>query len=346
MKHIAGGWIVAAVLVLGAGCRGPDAEPGGETILSRAAGEPEPAGAGTLLRVDPRFDDLVPPDATIEQVAGGFEFTEGPVWLPDEDALLFSDIPANTIYRWSEDDSVSVYLSPVYEGGREGLIGSNGLLLDPRGRLVICEHGHRRISRLEEDGSRTVLVESYLGQRLNSPNDAVYDSGGRLYFTDPPYGLEEQDDSPLKELDFNGIYRLRPDGGLELLHREQSRPNGIALSPDESTLYVANSDAERLLWMAYDVGPDGLSNGRVFHDATGHEAEGSADGMTVDRDGNVFATGPGGVWVFAPDGTHLGTIQPHEVPANAGWGDDGRTLYMTARTGLYRIRLSTEGEIP
>lgn len=333
----------------GAACGAPDADggdTGGQEAASRAVGGAESAGAGSILRADPRFDDLVPDGATIERVAGGFEFTEGPVWLPDEERLLFSDIPANAIYQWSEADSASVFLESLYEGDREGLIGSNGLTLDPEGRLIICEHGNRRISRLEEDGSRTVLVDSYRGRRLNSPNDAVYRSDGWLYFTDPPYGLQEEDDSPLKELDFNGIYRLSPDGELELLSREQSRPNGIAFSPDERTLYVANSDAERLLWMAYDVGPDGLSNARVFYDATGHEAEGSADGMTVDRDGNVFATGPGGVWVFAPDGTHLGTIQPDEIPANAAWGDDGHTLYMTARTGLYRIRLSTRGRIP
>ena len=187
---------------------------------------------------------------------------------------------------------------------------------------------------------------NFEGGQLNSPNDAVYSSDGWLYFTDPPYGFAEQEESPLRELDVNGIYRLSPDGELELLYRDQTRPNGIALSPDETTLYVANSDASQKVWMAYDIGADGVSNPRVFYDVTSEQAEGSPDGLKVDHAGNLFATGPGGVWVIAPDGTHLGTIQPDEVPANVGWGDDGRTLYMTARTGLYRVRLTTEGTIP
>ena len=189
-------------------------------------------------------------------------------------------------------------------------------------------------------------MDNYEGHRLNSPNDAIYSSDGWLYFTDPPYGLEGNEESPLRELDFNGIYRLSPEGELELLARDQSRPNGIALSPDETTLYVANSDAIQKLWMAYDVSADGASNPRVFYDVSDQTAPGAPDGMSVDNAGNIFATGPGGVWVFAADGTHLGTIMPDEVPANVGWGDDGRTLYMTAQTGLYRIRLTTEGSIP
>ena len=205
----------------------------------------------------------------------------------------------------------------------------------------------RRSSKNRESGfgQRTTVVDSYQGRRLNSPNDAVYSTDGWLYFTDPPYGLEGLEESPLRELDFNGIYRLSPDGELELLYADQTRPNGIALSPDERTLYVANSDANDKVWYAYDVGDDGLSNPRVFYDVNDQTAPGAADGMTVDLAGHIFATGPGGVWIFAPDGTHLGTIQLDEVVANAGWGDDGRTLYMTASTGLYRIRLTTEGPI-
>ena len=189
-------------------------------------------------------------------------------------------------------------------------------------------------------------MEAYDGDQLNSPNDAVYASDGALYFTDPPYGLEGLEESPMRELDFNGVYRLGPGGELELLVRDLSRPNGIALSPDEQTLYVANSDAENVVWMAYDLDDAGASNGRVFYDANDQTAPGAADGMKVDRAGNLFATGPGGVWIIAPDGTHLGTINTGEVTANVAWGDDGRTLYMTASTGLYRIRLSTVGPIP
>ena len=227
-----------------------------------------------------------------------------------------------------------------------GSVGSNGLTRDSEGRLLLAEHGRRQVTRIENDGSHTVLVDSYEGRRLNSPNDLVYRSDGWLYFTDPPYGLGEGDQSPLKELDFNGIYRLSPGGDLELLYSDQSRPNGLAFSPDETTLYVANSDASEAVWMAYDVSDEGLANARVLLDVTGHPDTGGADGLKVDSQGHIFATGPGGVWVIAPDGTHLGTIQPDEVPANVGWGEDGRTLYMTARTSLHRIRLTTEGVIP
>ncbi len=303
---------------------------------------------GSVLRLDPRVDALVPTDAQIEKLAEGFVFIEGPVWLRGESRLLFSDVRGNTIYQWTEADGASPFIDPVFEGDREGLrsISSNGLTLDADGRLIICEHGNRRISRVDADGTRTVLVDRYEGQRLNSPNDATYGSDGSLYFTDPPYGLDGLEDSPLREIDFNGVYRLRPNGELELLVRDQTRPNGIALSPDESTLYVANSDAENRVWMAYDLDESGASNARVFYDLNDEEADGAADGMEVDRAGHLFATGPGGVWIIAPDGSHLGTIMMPEVTANVAWGDDGRTLYMTGSTSLYRIALSTEGVIP
>ncbi len=305
-------------------------------------------GAGSVLRVDPRLNALIPADVRIEKLADGFTFTEGPVWRRSDSRLFFSDVRDNTLYQWTESEGVTPFLQPVFEGdmtGR-GSVSSNGLTLDSKGRLVVCEHGYRQVSRIEVDGSRTVLVDNFEGGRLNSPNDAVYSSTGWLYFTDPPYGLADAEESPLRELNFSGIYRLSPDGELELLYSEQTRPNGIALSPDETILYVANSDANRKVWMAYDIGKDGVSNPRVFYDVTPEKAEGVPDGLKVDRAGNLFATGPGGVWVITPDGTHLGTIQPDEIPANVGWGDDGRTLYMTARTGLYRIKLTTEGAIP
>jgi len=319
-------------------------------VLTVTCGTPEQAtapGAGSILRVDSRLNALVPADARIEKLADGFVFTEGPLWIESESRLLFSDVQANTIYQWTEAEGASPFIDPVFEGdvtGRQS-VSSNGLTLDAGGRLIICEHGNRLISRLEDDGTRTTIVDNYQGRRLNSPNDAVYSTDGWLYFTDPPYGLEGLEESPLKELDFNGIYRLSPDGELELLYADQTRPNGIALSPDERTLYVANSDANDKVWYAYDLDDDGVSNPRVFYDVNDQTAPGAADGMTVDLAGHIFATGPGGVWIFAPDGTHLGTIQLDEVVANAGWGDDGRTLYMTASTGLYRIRLTTEGQI-
>ena len=337
---------VCVLVGLPSGCGAPESTstPGEDT----ESGAPPGSGAGTILRVDPRLDALVPPDAHIEKLAEGFIRTEGPVWSRSESRLLFSDVRGNTIYEWTEADGASAFVDPVFEGDRTGLrsISSNGLTLDAEGRLIMCEHGNRRISRLETDGSRTTLAGDYEGRRLNSPNDATYSLEGWLYFTDPGSALEGRDESPLRELDFNGIYRLSPDGELELLYRDQSRPNGIALSPDESTLYVANSLGSEALWMAYDLDDSGVSAPRVFYDVTAEEAEGVPDGMKVDASGNIFATGPGGVWVFTPDGTHLGTIMPDEVPANVAWGDDGRTLYMTARTGLYRIRLTTEGSLP
>ena len=335
---------LAAILVVACGASDP-AAPVNE---DEAVTPPQDTGVGTILRVDPRVDALVPPDARIEKLAEGFTFIEGPVWIRSESRLLFSDVRGNEIYQWTEADGASTFIDPVFEGDRTGRrsISSNGLTLDAEGRLIICEHGNRRISRLEADGTRSVVVEQFEGGQLNSPNDAVYSSNGSLYFTDPPYGLEGLEESPMRELDFNGVYRLNSDGELELLVRDQTRPNGIALSPDEQTLYVANSDAENMVWMAYDLDDEGASNGRVFYDVNDQTAAGAADGMKVDRAGNLFATGPGGVWIIAPDGTHLGTISTGEVTANVAWGDDGRTLYMTASTGLYRIRLSTEGVIP
>ena len=326
---------------LAAACGAPEPEPAAEATAPDT-------GAGTILRVDPRFDALVPADARIEKLADGFVFTEGPVWDRAGGRLLFSDVRGNGVYQWTEADGTSPVIEPVFEGDRTGLrsVSSNGLTLDADGRLVLCEHGNRLISRVEADGTRTTLVDRYEGNRLNSPNDAAYASDGWLYFTDPGSALEGRDASPLRELDFNGIYRLGPEGELELLYGDQSRPNGIALSPDEATLYVANSDPEQKVWMAYDLGAEGVTNPRVFFDVNDQTAEGAADGLKVDDAGNLFATGPGGVWVIAPDGTHLGTIMPDEVPANVAWGDDGSTLYMTARTGLYRIRLTTGGTIP
>ena len=316
-------------------------------VVAAACVPDQGPGAGFILRVDPRFDDLVPANALIEKLADGFIFIEGPVWIWQESVLLFSDVRDNIIYQWTEEAGASPMIAPVFEGDPTGLrsVSPNGLTLDSQGQLVIAEHGNRLISRLEVDGTRTTLVDNYQGRRLNSPNDVVYGLDGWLYFTDPPYGLEGLEESPLRELDFNGIYRLGPAGQLQLLNADQTRPNGIVLSPDDLTLYVANSDENQMVWYTYDIGERGLSEPRIFYDVSDQTALGVPVGMTDDLAGNIFATGPGGVWIFAPDGTHLGTIQPDEVPANVAWGDDGYTLYMTARTGLYRIQLNTEGRI-
>ena len=314
---------------------------------SNAVSQTSAAGAGTLVRIDPAMDALVPADALIEKLSGGFAFTEGPVWHRRFGHLMFSDLRSNAIHIWDDAEGLSTFMQPVFEGESEtSSVGSNGLNIDSQGRLILMEHGNRRVSRME-NGNTVVLADNYQGKRLNSPNDSAYRSDGWLYFTDPPYGLAGLEDDPARELDFNGIYRLSPDGELELLESGQTRPNGIAFSPDERTLYVANSDAENKVWMAYAVRDDGtLGTGRVFFDVNDQNETGAADGLKVDVDGNLFATGPGGVWIFDANGKHLGTIKPDEVPANVAWGDDGSPLYMTARTGLYRIRLSTSGKIP
>lgn len=296
------------------------------------------------------MDEIAPATTRIEKLAGGFTFTEGPVWMK-EGYLLFSDIPANVIRKWTPDGQVTVFLEKSgYEGTDApagAFIGSNGLTLDSEGRLIVCEHGNGRVTRLEKDGSRTVVADKYQGKRLNSPNDAVFKSDGWLYFTDPPYGLVKQDEDPKKELKFNGIYRVK-DGKLELLYREMTRPNGLAFSPDEKYLYVANSDPARKVWMRFEVtAKGGLANPQVFFDAASSTEAGLPDGMKVDQKGNLYCTGPGGVWIFSPEGKHLGTIKPPEVPANCAWGDaDGKTLYMTARTGLYRVKLGIAGIRP
>lgn len=238
----------------------------------------------------------------------------------------------------------SGYTGSVPFTGKEP--GSNGLAFDRRGRLVLCEHGDRRVARLESDGSKTTLASRYLGKRLNSPNDLVFRSNGDLYFTDPPFGLPGTFDDPDKELDFQGVYRLTPDGELTLLADDIRAPNGIALSPDEKVLYITDVDPNRPAWRAFDVAKDGsIANQRVFHDGAAWKAPnyGGPDGLTVDRQGNLFAARPGGVNVFAPDGTLLGAIEIGSTTSNCAWGEDGSVLYITASTAVYRMELTTTG---
>jgi gluconolactonase len=304
---------------------------------------------GRIVREDPRLDELLASDARIEVLATGFQWTEGPLWVRDGGYLLFSDIPRNSIMKWTQEAGVSLFMKPAgYTGvtdyGREP--GTNGLLLDPQGRLVACEHGDRRVSRLEKNGGKRTLIDNYMGKRLNSPNDAVYRSNGDLYFTDPPYGLAKGPDDPARELDFCGVYRLAVDGKVTLLTKEMTRPNGIAFSPDEKTLYVAQSDPRKAIWMAFPMNGDGTTGkGRVFADATAmvDKLPGLPDGLKVDARGNLFATGPGGVHVYAPDGKRLGRIETGEKTANCAWGDDGATLYMAADMYICRVRTRTRG---
>jgi gluconolactonase len=300
-----------------------------------------------VVRLDPALDRILPPAARLEKLAGGFQFTEGPLWHPDG-YLLFSDPNANAIYRWSPDGSVSVFRTKSgYSGpdiGRYHQPGSNGLTLDRDGRVTINEHGNRRVTRLEPTGKITVLADRYEGKRLNSPNDLVYRSDGALFFTDPPFGLPKVFDDPGKELPFSGVYRLR-DGQLRLLTRELTGPNGIAFSPDEKYLYVSNWDLARKVLMRYEVDRDGsLQNGVVFYDFTSETEPVALDGVKVDVEGNVYVSAPGGVWILSPAGKPLGRIVPPEHDANLAFGDaDGRSLYLTATAGVYRIRVNIPG---
>ena len=307
----------------------------------------ETSGVGSIVRLDPAFDSLVPRDAQIEKLAGGFQFTEGPVWRPQERLLWFSDVMANVVRQWSPDGKATIAVEHAgsdLDGSAGALIGPNGEITDKDGAVLICQHGNRRIVRVAKGLHISPLVERFEGKRFNSPNDLVYKYDGSLYFTDPPYGLTKQDDDPAKELPFNGVFRFA-SGKLQLVIRDLTRPNGIAFSPDQKTLYVANSDEKHKVWMRYDVADDGsVSNGRVFFDVTAEKEDGLPDGMKLDSQGNLYCAGPGGVWVFSPQGKHLGTIKPPETPANCNWGDDGKSLYITARTGLYRIKLAASGE--
>ncbi len=307
---------------------------------------------GEVVRLDDRINELIGRDAKIEVVGSGFEWAEGPVWVRDGGYLLFSDIPRNSIMKWTEAEGVTLFLKPSgftgrVDYGREP--GSNGLTLDHDGRLVACEHGDRRISRLEKDGGKKTLIDSYLGKRLNSPNDLAYKSNGDLYFTDPPYGLPKNWDDSRRELDFCGVYRLSSDGKVTLLNKELSRPNGIAFSPDEKTLYIANSDPDRAVWMSYPVLADGtLGPGKVLYDATEAVRKGLPglpDGMKVDAKGNLFAGGPGGINVITPAGSLIGRIDTKQRTANCAWGGDGSVLYMAADHYLCRIQTRTRGAV-
>jgi gluconolactonase len=320
-------------------------------VLTAEASAVEAAAPETPIeRLDQRFDALVPAGARLDKVADGFTWVEGPLWRRDEGDLLFSDVPGNAIFRWREKEGASLFLKPAGSSGGADFDGpepgSNGLALDPEGRLVLCQHGDRRVARRESDGRLTPLAERYEKKRLNSPNDLVYRSNGDLYFTDPPFGLPRAFSDPGKELDFQGIYRLSKDGSLTLLTREVRAPNGIGFSPDEKTLYVANADRENPLWLAFPVLEDGtLGKGRVFHDGRAwvKRWEGVPDGLKVDRNGNVFAAGPGGLRVFSPDGTHLGSFITGVATSNCAWGEDGSTLFITAGPAIYRVRLITRG---
>jgi len=303
----------------------------------------------TIDRIDSGLDAIVPSNPKLYKLAEGFKFTEGPLWV--KDGLVFSDPNDNRIYHWSTNGSLEVLRERSGYAGADiaeyGQPGSNGITQDKEGRLVLCQHGNHAIVRLEKDGTLTKLVDSYEGKRLNSPNDIVCKSDGAIYFTDPPFGLPKFFDDPRKQLSFSGVYRFK-DGKLTLLSKELAGPNGIAFSPDEKYLYVDNWDEKRKVVMRYEVSPNGvLMSGQVFFDMGGAPESEALDGMKIDQRGNLYVSGPGGIWILSPVGKHLGTIRCPQMPANFAWGDaDGKTLYMTARTGIYRMRLNISGIRP
>ena len=301
---------------------------------------------------DPAMESIVGSNPKIFKLAEGFQFTEGPVWINDGKYLLFSDPNSNVIWKYTPNGTrLEVFRQPSGYAGADiaeyKQPGSNGLTLDAQGRLTINQHGNRRVIRLEKDGSETVLADNFEGKRLNSPNDLVYRSDGTLYFTDPPFGLPKFFDDPRKELAFSGVYALR-QGKLQLVSKDFTGPNGIAFSPDEKWLYVANWDDHKKVVMRYAVNADGsLSNGQVFFDMTSAPGEDALDGIKVDQAGNLYVSGPGGLWVLSPQGKHLGTIYAPRHIHNMAWGDDdGKTLYLCARDRLYRMPLKIAGVRP
>ncbi|MSU25019.1 MAG: SMP-30/gluconolactonase/LRE family protein [Opitutus sp.] len=318
-----------------------------------AADDPPHPFVGVIERLDPAFDNLLAPGATIEKLAEGFRWSEGPTWY--DGGVVFSDVLANTAYRWKPGASVGkvtgadIFLRPsglwqATPGFREP--GSNGLTRDAQGRLLLAQHGERQIARFDQ-GVFTTLARRFDGKRFNSPNDLAVRKNGDIYFTDPPYGLEKVVDSPLRELPYAGVFRLATDGKVTLLTKNLTFPNGIGFSPDEKTLYVAVSDSKATRVVAFDVQADGtLANERLFFDAQARKDKGGkglCDGLKVDREGNVWATGPGGVMVISPAGKLLGVINTNEPTGNCCWGDDGSTLYITANYFLVRVKTLTKG---
>jgi len=339
-RHLVALFVLAASLTLAAA-------PNPITSLPA----PYPADdKASIERLDPALDELLAPGVKVEKLAVGFTWSEGPVWVPAQDALLFSDVPQNRVYRWKDGEGISVFLEPsgftgtVYHGRERG---SNGLTLDGNGRLTLCQHGDRRVARLAPDGKGfETVVDSFEGHRFSSPNDLCFDRAGNLFFTDPPYGLPP--DVP-QETAFNGVYRLGLDGRLTVIERGLAHPNGIAFSPDEKTLYVGSTDDKEPFMKAYALNADGsVASSRVFFDGTGLMARtkrgGLFDGMKIDARGNIWTTGPGGVVILSPEGKQLGTILTGRPTANCAFGGaDHMTFYITANDTLLRVRTLVKG---
>lgn len=331
---------------------------GGRSMTAEAAAPSKYPSIGKIRRLSPELDEIIAPGAVIEQLADGMTWSEGPVWVWEGRYLLFSDVPGNTIYRWSEKDGKTVLLKPSgYDGPPTKVFrepGVNGMTLNLAGEVLVCDHGNRCVSKLDvATRTKTVIADRFQGKRFNSPNDVISARQGALkdtlYFTDPPYGLEGLDASPAKELAFNGVYLRRPNGEIAVVDDKLTFPNGVALSPDEKRLYVAVSDPKGPVIMAYDLGPDGLPTSRkVFFDAMALKTAGGPglpDGLRVDAKGRLFATGPGGVLVLSPEAKLLGVIETGFPTANCTFGDDGKTLYLTSNHVLARVRTKTTGAV-
>ncbi|MEP7377442.1 MAG: SMP-30/gluconolactonase/LRE family protein [Chitinophagaceae bacterium] len=305
---------------------------------------------GTIERLDSALNNIISPNASPEIIAEGFDWSEGPLWIEKHNMLLFSDVPANTIYKWTEENGKEVYLKPSGFGGdttQSKEPGSNGLLLDPDGNLVLCQHGNRQMARMDApldkpEPKYITLADKYKGKRFSSPNDAVYNSAGELFFTDPPYGLPLQNDSdPAKEIPFNGVYKVKKNGEVILLTDSITRPNGIAFLPGEKKLIVASSDPDKPNWYIFDVTGDSLSNGKIFYSAADRDTtlKGLPDGFKVNKEGIVFASGPGGVWIFNSDGKLLGKIKLEEATSNIAFSPDENTLFITNDMYVLRLKL-------
>ncbi|MET0392124.1 MAG: SMP-30/gluconolactonase/LRE family protein [Chitinophagaceae bacterium] len=316
-----------------------------QTKQSQTAAYP---ATGSIERIDPALDAIISADAKAEIIATGFDWSEGPVWVESQGMLLFSDVPRDTVFKWTEEKGKEVYLTPsgyTDTAKRGGEMGSNGLLLDQQGRLVLCQCGNRQMARMDAPIGQpapgyVTLAGRYKGQRFNSPNDAVYNSAGELFFTDPPYGLEKQMDDPKKETPFQGVYKVKTDGTVLLLTDSLTRPNGIAFLPGEKKLIVANSDPEKPYWYSYEVDGDSLRNGTIFYSAAGQKGvKGLPDGLKVDKSGTIFASGPGGIWIFSREGKLLGKIKLPEAASNCALSPDEKTLYITNDMNIVRIRM-------
>jgi gluconolactonase len=316
--------------------------------------EQTPPTAPGIERLDPALDRLLAPETRIETLAEGYEWAEGPIWVKNGGYLLFSDVLKNTVHRWKAGEGAKPYLTPsgyTSSAPRGGETGSNGLTLDHEGRLVLCQHGDRRVARMDAPLTSpkpafVTLADKYDGARFNSPNDLVFKSNGDLYFTDPAYGMEKQWDDPKREMNYAGVFRRSADGKVTLLTKDMTRPNGLAFSPDEKLLYVAQSDEKAAIWRVFDVKPDGtIDNSRVLLDVTAmtKTKTGLPDGLKIDGDGNLWAAGPGGVLVISRQGKHLGTIRTGQATANVAFGDDGHSLYITADMFLMRVKTKTKG---